>query len=108
MHLLKIIITSKMDDCKGFRMQQVNNTNKSVTIGKLEVGPGEQKRIALGTFEEAHPPKGFSIAITPDPEEDAIVTKVTTLETGDGNYELVLHVANYGGRVIEAEVMHLT
>lgn len=75
-------------------------------IGKVEVKAHDQPRISLGNFTANHPPKGFSIHITPDPEPEAIVTQVTTLGS-DKEYELILHIANYGNKTVNAKIWPL-
>lgn len=75
-------------------------------IGEIEVKSKEQPHMSLGNYRTAHPPKGFAIHISPDPEPDAIVTQITRLES-DGKFELVLHIANYGNKTISAEVWQL-
>ena len=75
-------------------------------IGIIEVKEREQSHVSLGDYSASHPPKGFAIRITPDPEPDAIVTQITRLEN-DKEYELVLHIANYGDRTVSAEVWQL-
>jgi hypothetical protein len=75
-------------------------------IGKLQIKAHEQPHISLGNFTSTHPPKGFSIHITPDPDPDAIITKVMTLGS-DREYELILHIANYGNKTVNAKVWPL-
>jgi hypothetical protein len=75
-------------------------------IGKLQIKAHEQPHISLGNFTSVHPPKGFSIHITPDPDPEAIVTQVTTLGS-DREYELILHIANYGNKTVNAKVWPL-
>jgi hypothetical protein len=75
-------------------------------IGKVEVKAHDQPRISLGNFTSSNPPKGFSIHITPDPEPEAIVTQVTTLGS-DKEYELILHIANYGNKTVNAKIWPL-
>jgi hypothetical protein len=78
----------------------------SEPIGKLQIKAHEQPHISLGNFTGEHPPKGFSIHITPDPDPDAIITQVTTLGS-DKEYELILHIANYGNKTVNAKVWPL-
>jgi hypothetical protein len=75
-------------------------------IGKVEVKAHDQPRISLGNFTANNPPRGFSIHITPDPDPEAIVTQVTTLGS-DKEYELVLHIANYGNKTVNAKIWPL-
>ncbi|HMI09195.1 MAG TPA: hypothetical protein VK497_02245 [Candidatus Saccharimonadales bacterium] len=75
-------------------------------IGKVEVKAHGQPRISLGNFTANNPPRGFSIHITPDPDPEAIVTQVTTLGS-DKEYELILHIANYGNKTVNAKIWPL-
>jgi hypothetical protein len=75
-------------------------------IGEIEVKSKEQPHMSLGNYTSAHPPKGFAIHISPVPEPDAIVTQITSLGD-DEKYELVLHVANYGNKMVSVEVWKL-
>ena len=75
-------------------------------ISEIEVKSKEQSHMSLGNYTSAHPPKGFAIHISSDPEPDTIVTQITSLGT-DKEYELVLHIANYGNKVISAEVWQI-
>jgi len=75
-------------------------------LSKLEVKAHQQPRVSLGNFTDANPPKGFSIHITPDPDPEAIVTQVTTLGS-DKKYELILHIANYGNKTVNAKIWPL-
>lgn len=85
-------------------MQEVDNTKEYGAIGEIEVGPGEQGRILLGRFKEEDPSLGYAIHVTPEPEEDAIATTVTRIEMDNDLYGLVLHVANYGTKHVQAEI----
>jgi hypothetical protein len=76
-------------------------------IEKLEVKPSEQQRILLGNFTGDKPPKGFSVEVTPDPNPaGSLLTEVTSLGT-PGQYKLIMHIANYGAKTINAEVWKL-
>ena len=72
-------------------------------IGEIEVKSKEQPHMSLGNFSDVNPPKGFAIHISPDPDPEAIVTQVMRLGEDD-NYELVLHIANYGNKTVSVEV----
>jgi hypothetical protein len=75
--------------------------------GRWDGGLGEQQRIALGDFTKASPPKGFSVELTPDPNPaGSVITEITSLGTAK-HYKLVLHIANYGTKVVTAEVWQL-
>lgn len=80
--------------------------NNRHPLGEIEVKSKEQPHMSLGNFSSANPPKGFAIHISPDPDPEAIVTQVTRLGEND-NYELVLHIANYGNQTVSAEVWQL-
>jgi hypothetical protein len=75
-------------------------------IGEIEVKAEEQPHISLGNYNTTHPPKGFAIHISPDSEPEAIITQITRLDSGE-EYELVLHIANYGNKTVSAEVWQL-
>lgn len=83
-----------------------DNGMKKSLIAEIEVRSNEQPHMSLGTYTSVNPPKGFVIQITPDPEPETIVTHITRLETGS-EYELMLHIANYGGQTVSAEVWQL-
>ena len=82
------------------------DTIKKQPVAEIEVRPEEQSHISLGEYTSADPPNGFTIHISPDPEPDAIVTKITRLGN-DTQYELVLHIANYGSKTMSMEVWQL-
>jgi hypothetical protein len=84
----------------------VKAMNNKHPIGEIEVKSKEQPHMSLGNYTATHPPKGFAIHISPDPEPDAIVTQITRLGT-DQEYELVLHIANYGNKTTSVEVWPL-
>ena len=75
-----------------------------IPVGEISIKPGEQPHMSLGNFYKTNPAKGFSIRIDPEPQDDAIVTKIVGLESADGGYELVLHIANYGNKIVKAIV----
>jgi hypothetical protein len=80
---------------------------QAALVEKLNVKPGEQRRVALGSFTKDDPAKGFSIDLSPDPTPvDSIVTEVSSLGT-PRRYRLVLHIANYGNKTVSAEVWRL-
>lgn len=89
------------------KMNNLTETVKTDLLDTLNVEPGKQPRLKLGIFKKEHPPRGFTIKLNPDPEEDAIVTHVTSIEIDDNSYELVLHIANYGIETIRAEVWRM-
>ena len=76
-------------------------------IGNLRVKPRDQQHIHLGNYTTARHAKGFSISLTPEPAlPDMVTADVITVDKG-GGYELILHVANYGDTVIDAEVWEM-
>lgn len=80
---------------------------QAALIEKLEVKPGEQRRVALGSFAKDNPAKGFSIEFKPDPAPaDSVVTQVSALGTSK-RHRLVMHIANYGTKTVSAEVWRL-
>jgi hypothetical protein len=82
------------------------DTKEKTPIAEIEVSSKEQPHISLGNYTSANPPKGFAIHISPEPETETIVTQITRLGE-DEEYELVLHIANYGSKAISAEVWQL-
>mgnify|MGYP007031181115 CR=1 FL=1 len=88
-------------------MQEILKKNQTKAIDEVDVQPGKQPHISLGKFKNAYQPKGFSIHLTPDPDDDAIATHVTSLQMDDETYELVLHIANYGNKTIHAEIWRM-
>lgn len=76
-------------------------------VAEMEVKPNEQPHMSLGTYSEAVPPKGFVVAINPDPESaESVVTQIMQVGSKK-NYELVLHIANYSNQTVSAEVRRL-
>jgi len=75
-------------------------------IVEIEIQSQEQPHVSLGNFNVTHPPGGFAIHITPEPDPEVIVTQITSLGT-EKEYELVLHIANYGNRTVGVEVWQL-
>jgi len=82
------------------------NVVEKTPVAELEVRAKEQPHISLGSYTAANSPKGFAIHISPDPEPETIVTRITRLGT-DKKYELVLHIANYGNVTVSAEIWRL-
>jgi hypothetical protein len=80
---------------------------QAALVEKLDVKPGEQRRVALGSFAKDNSAKGFSIELNPDPTPaGSVVTEVSSLGTSR-RYRLVLHIANYGTKTVNAEVWRL-
>ncbi len=86
-------------------MLSPHSTNRQ--IGELRVKPKEHPSFLLGTFTEANPPTGFSIAISPDPvPADSVITRVVTSGPSE-HYKLILHVTNNGTKSIGVKVHQL-
>lgn len=73
------------------------------SVGEVEIKSCDQVHMSLGNLNKTNTPKGYSVQITPNPESDTIVTQMTSLGT-DEEYELVLHIANYGDKTVSVEV----
>lgn len=74
-------------------------------IEEVELRPSEQARVFLGHFKLHEIPKGYSVALSPKTiEDEEIIRQITRLELQDGKYELILHIANYSGKTVSAEV----
>lgn len=74
-------------------------------IEEVELRPGEQARVFLGHFKPHDIPEGFSVMVSPETiEDEEVIQQITKLEFQDGRYELILHIANYSGKVVSAEV----
>ncbi|HTE22489.1 MAG TPA: hypothetical protein VK674_05620 [Candidatus Limnocylindria bacterium] len=73
----------------------------------IKILPNGQERISLGTYSANKPPKGFKVTLSPEPDlADSVVTAMTSLGSRS-NYELILHVSNFGGRAATAKVWEL-
>ena len=75
-------------------------------IGEIAVELKEQPCLSLGNYSSDSPPKEFAIHIDPAPDPGAIVTEIISLEAHKG-YELILYIANYGNKVVNAKVWQL-
>jgi len=63
--------------------------------------------MSLGHFTTAHPAKGFSITLNPEPDSpEAVVIEITPLGTAK-HCELILHIANYSDKTMSAEVWQI-
>ena len=83
-------------------------TNEGRFIEEVELQSSEQARVFLGLFEPHATPEGFSVVLGPKSvEEDEVVKQITRLELENGQYELVLHLANYSAKAVSAEVWGL-
>jgi hypothetical protein len=80
---------------------------ESRPIAEIEVKPNEQPHMSLGSFTDGNLPKGYVIELSPDPEPpESVVTQIMQVGTHE-NFDLILHIANYGNRTISAEVHQL-
>lgn len=70
----------------------------------FEVQSRSQSRVSLGDFTIERPPMGFTLEVSPKFDPDSIVAQITKLDAEYDEYELVLHVANYGDRIMSVEV----
>jgi len=76
-------------------------------VGMLDVRPWQQSRVSLGTFDERHPAKGFSVDVVSEPTTpEAITTRIITLAR-DGAYELVLQISNRGTTTVGVEIWQM-
>lgn len=76
-------------------------------IGELRVKPKQQPSILLGNFSAENPPKGFKIAIHPNPRPaNSVSTSVATTGTPD-HYKLILRVANNGIKTVGVTVQQI-
>lgn len=82
--------------------------NKQTTlIEKLDIKPGQRRRVALGHFTKDNPTSGFSVELKPDSlPVDTVVTQISSLGTTD-QYRLVMHIVNHGAQTVSAEVQQL-
>lgn len=77
------------------------------SIGELRVKPKQQPSILLGSFSAENPPKGFRIAIHPNPRPaNSVSTSVATTGTPD-SYKLILRVANNGIKTVGVTVQQI-
>lgn len=76
-------------------------------VAEIELRPEEELHIPLGVFNPTSTPKGFSIDVEPNPEEDAIVAQITQIEQNDAAEEWVLLIANYSTTTVSAAVWQL-
>ena len=91
---------------KTSQFKAAKKNSRTSALYSRSLNPSEQDHVSLGNFTANLPPKGFVIHINPDPEPDAIVTQMTKIGT-EWQYELILHIANYGDQTIDAEVWPL-
>jgi hypothetical protein len=76
------------------------------SVGELKVDANSQSRMSLGSFHQNECIDGFSVYISPRPQDDAIVSQITKTQSRDGDFELILHIANYGDVDVCAEVWY--
>ena len=75
-------------------------------VGIVEVRSGEQVEMPLGDFKDNQPPIGFRIMVESDPQSDDLSVHTIKRKKGVG-YELILEMANSGGRTLVAEVFQM-
>lgn len=73
-------------------------------VSEVEIKPVEQTHISLGNYTGKHNPQNFAIKPYPRVNEDELIMQITKLEHENGEYELILHVANYSEKIISIEV----
>ena len=73
-------------------------------VGELKIKPHEHSRLLLGSFKKDTSPKGFSVHISPQSEQESVVSSVTSLEKKNGIFNLVMYIENYGSKTIKAQV----
>jgi hypothetical protein len=81
-----------------------NNAKSAQLVAEIELRPGEQLTVTLGVFTELDSPKGFSIYVKPEPEEDALVAQITQLKQDNTSSKWMMLIANYSTATINAEV----
>ncbi|GEM_PF-2567886 len=75
--------------------------------GRLRVAPQQQAQLSLGVYGTDRLEKGFSVQLKPAPDpEECVVTQILSAGT-DQRHELILTVANYGGRAVTADVWQM-
>lgn len=85
----------------------MTNISSAESIGELRVKPKQRPSILLGSFTADKPPKGFKIAIHPNPRPaNSVSTSVATTGTPDG-YKLILRVANNGIKTVGVTVQQI-
>lgn len=87
-------------------IKKLSSPKSAYAMVNIEVRPTEQPHVSLGDYTSNETPIGFALYIEPDPEPDAIVAQIMRVGSAK-NYELVLHVANYGSRTVDVEVWPL-
>lgn len=79
----------------------------SSPIAEGKVKPRMHPSFLLGTFTADNPPRGFSIAIHPDPRPaNSVVTQVAR-SGSDERYKLILRVTNNGARTVGVKIHQL-
>lgn len=89
------------------QLLHASNNRHEMPIAVLEVKPLDQTYISLGEYILSRPPIGFSIAITPDYEPDDVVAQITRIDAAGEEFELVLHIANYGDKSLSVEIFRI-
>lgn len=85
-------------------MEQYFQKRFNSLIAEVEIKPVEQTHISLGNYPRKQRPQGFAIKPYPEVSDEELITQITKLEHESGEYELVLHVANYSEKIISIEV----
>ena len=73
-------------------------------IGELKIQTHEHSRLLLGSFRKDASPRGFSVHITPQSEQEAVVSRVISLEKKGGIFNLIMYIENYGSKTVKAQV----
>jgi hypothetical protein len=74
----------------------------------LEVLPLSQPHFSLGNYSVDDSPIGFTIEISPEDEYlDNVVVQITRLTAAYDEFELVLHIANYGNEPLSIDVFRI-
>lgn len=103
----KTLIPVNRKESEASQLLHFKAPDEAEPFAVIEVQPREQPHISLGSFTVKNPPKGFVLEITPEPEPEAVAAQITSLGAEYGEYELVLHVANYGDKAVNVEVTQL-
>lgn len=76
-------------------------------VGTIKTKPKTKQHLSLGSFTDANPAKGFSIAVSNGHKEaDAVTTEITPSGTPQ-RYAYTLHVTNNSAKTVSAEVWQM-
>lgn len=103
---IPIVIVPRSELDASYLLFRHESHHENKPVGEVEIRPCDQVHMSLSIFDRASIPKGYSVQIIPRIESDAIVMQITSLGT-DEEYELILHVANYGDKTVSAEVWQI-